>query len=95
MELAEYITGFMEMVADDPRIGPCHISLFLAILHFYQMQNCHNPVSVFSGELRKQAKIGSMRVYFNCMKNLREWGYVKYLPSYNPAKASSIFLVKV
>lgn len=85
----------MKVVGDDPRIGPHHISLFLAVLHFYQQQGGCNPVLAFSKELRKQAKIGSIRLYYSCMKDLREWGYLKHSPSFDPAKASSFFLVRL
>jgi hypothetical protein len=94
MELAEYITGFMKIIAEDPRIGPRHISLFLAILHFYHVQNSGNPVRVFSRELRKQAKINSVRDYYRCMRDLKEFGYIRYMPSFDAAVASSIFLSK-
>lgn len=94
MDLQGYITGFMEVIAEDPRISPRHISLFLAILHFYHVQNSGNPVRVFSRELQKQAKIGSVRNYYACMKDLREFGYIKYVPSFSPFVASSIYLVK-
>ncbi len=90
MELQVYITGFMEVIADDPR----HLSLFLAILHFSYMQNSIDTVSVFSRELRKQVKICSVRNYYSCMKDLKEFGYIKYVPSFSPSEASSIYLVK-
>ena len=77
MEIQEYLIGFMEVVADDPRIGPHHISLFLAILHFYQQQGAINPVMVFARDLRKMAKIGSQRNYFARMKDLKMYGYIK------------------
>lgn len=94
MELQAYIIGFMEVIADDPRISPRHISLFLAILHFYCVQNSTNPVKVFSRELRKQSKISSVRNYYSCMRDLKEFGYIKYVPSFDPSVASSIYLIR-
>jgi hypothetical protein len=95
MELTVFVTGFMVSVATDPRIGPRHISLYLAILHFYHVQKSRNPVRVFSRELRKQAKISSIRNYYSCMKDLREFGYIKYIPSFSPHEASEIYLVTI
>lgn len=93
MELPVFITSFMVSVADDPRIGPRHISLYLAILHFCHVQKYQSPIRVFSKELRKQAKISSIRNYYTCMKDLRELGYIKYIPSFSPYEASEIYLV--
>lgn len=83
----------MDMVGDDPRIGPTHISLYLAVLHYYRKQEFQNPVSVFARDLMKQAKIGSSRTYHGCLQDLKELGYIKYIPSCNPFLGSLIYLI--
>lgn len=85
---------FMEMAKEDPRIGPSHISLFLAILIVYHSQGYAIPISVFSKDLMKQAKISAVGTYHKCMKDLKEFGYIKYTPSYNPVLGSLIYLLK-
>ncbi len=92
MQLSDLIYGFMDAVSDDPRISPAHISLYLAILHFYRKQDWQNPVCVFARELMQQAKIGSSRTYHACLKDLKEGGYIKYVPSYNPFLGSLVYL---
>ena len=92
MDLQQYVIGFMEMVAEDPRIGPSHISLFMAILHFYQLQGRSNPVRIYARELRVQAKISSPRNYYCVMGDLRNWGYLKLTPSFNHLKPSEVLL---
>ncbi|ASZ13714.1 hypothetical protein CK934_23530 [Chitinophaga sp. MD30] len=80
------------MVYEDPKLGPKHISLMLAILYFFYRQDCKNPVKVFSSQLREQAKIRSQRIYYYCMKDLKEWGYIKMKPSYIRHEASEVTL---
>ncbi|MFT5779785.1 MAG: hypothetical protein ACI837_002744 [Crocinitomicaceae bacterium] len=38
------------------------------------------------------SKIGSANTYTRCLKQLDEWGYIQYLPSYNPLKGSIVNL---
>ena len=92
MELSVILSGFMKKIAEDSRIGPTHISLYLAILHFYEQQDLRSPISIYSRELMRQAKI-SNRTYHTCMADLRDGGYIKYIPSYNPVLGSLIYIL--
>jgi hypothetical protein len=40
----------------------------------------------------KASKIGSANTYIRCLKELDNWGYLKYNPSYNPQKGSQVYL---
>ncbi len=90
-----YIDDFMDIVGDDPKFSPKHISLMLAILYFFRKQGGINPVPVFSIQLRDQAKIRSERIYYYCMKDLKQWGYIKIKPSFKPDVASQITLREI
>ena len=90
-----YIADFMDMIDEDPKMGPKHVSLMLAILYFFYRQDCVNPVKVFSAQLRAQAKIRSERIYFYCMRDLKEWGYIKTSPSYKRDIPSDVFVRSV
>ena len=92
MVFENYIADFMDMVGEDPKIGPKHVSLMMAILYFFYRQGCVNPVKVYSVQLREQAKIRSERIYYYCMRDLREWGYIKTSPSYRPDVPSVVFV---
>lgn len=90
-----YIGEFMDMVGEDPKFSTKHVSLMLAILYFFRKQGGINPVHVFSLQLREQAKIRSERIYYYCMKDLKEWGYIKLNPSFKADVASLITLRKI
>jgi len=89
IESSNILNGFMELIADDPRIGPTHISLYLAILQAYRHQESM-PVYVFSKGLMKQAKISAIATYRKCIRDLTEFGYLEYTPSFNPYTGSMI-----
>ena len=40
----------------------------------------------------KVSKISSKATYHKCMKELHNFGYLKYMPSYNPYKGSLVYL---
>lgn len=92
MDAQGLLYGFMDMACEDPRIGPSHISLYMAILHASLQQGGAMPVSVFSRGLMKQAKIGGVATYHKCLQDLTEAGYIRYTPSFHPMKGSSIYI---
>jgi hypothetical protein len=91
MDVASALYRFMNQVKEDPRIGPSHISLYLAIVHCGQVQK-QLPVCVFGRDLMKSAKISAGGTYHKCMKELKEYGYIQYVPSYNPVLGSLVGL---
>lgn len=93
MDSDSALYDFMEMVCEDPRIGPSHISLFMAILYYAKIRDHQMPVSVYSKELMRQAKISGMATYHKCMRDLNELGYIRYIPSYNPILGSLVYIL--
>lgn len=86
--------GFMQAAVGDARLGPLHISLYAAILHFYSAQEEQGPLSVFGKQLMQYAKISSNNTYHRLIQELHRYGYICYIPSYNPLLGSLIYLVK-
>jgi len=93
MDIQSAIFRFMDRVGEDHRIGPTHISLFLAILHFYRKQEYRMPIYVFRKELMKQAKISAFGTYHKGMRDLKLYGYIGHVPSYNPVLGSLVYLI--
>lgn len=93
MDLHAVLYRFMDKVGDDHRIGPAHISLFLAILYFYRKQDCRLPIYIYRKALMKQAKISAIATYHKGMRELTVYGYIGYIPSFNPALGSLVYLI--
>ena len=94
VDFKEAFCGFLNAAADDARLGPLHISLFAAILHFYIAQSEQGPLSVFGKQLMHYAKISSNNTYHRLIQELHRYGYICYIPSYNPLLGSLIYLIK-
>jgi hypothetical protein len=88
------IALFMEQIRMDPRIGPLHISLYLAIFYCWRLQGGNDVVEFTGKELMPIAKIAGGTPFYRCIKQLHEYGYIRYEPSFNPAVKSRAVLVK-
>jgi hypothetical protein len=93
--LMDSLQQFHGSIVDDPRVGPAHVSLYVAILHFASEQEFKRPISVFGKELMKHAKIAGAATYTKCIQELKEFGYIDYIPSFNPLLGSSVYLENV
>ena len=92
MKANENLYQFLRSIREDGRIGPTHISLFVAILQYAEERGMHNPICVFSKDLMPSAKISTMGTYNKNMWELHEYGYIRYIPSYNHFLGSLIFI---
>ena len=83
---------FLKAASEDPRIGPVHISLYAALLGLWEQKSKENPFSVFSWEVMPFCKISGVATYHRSIRELHQYGYIKYVPSYNHFLGSSIYL---
>lgn len=79
-------------MADDERLSPFHVSLYLTLFQFWNLNRFKNPISIARQETMRLSKIGSVNTYIKCIKELDKWNYLKYAPSHNPLKGSLIYL---
>lgn len=93
MDISSALYGFVETVCEDPRVGPSHISLFIAILYCSKIQDHQISLSIYSKDLMRLAKISGMATYRKCMRDLSELGYIRYIPSYNPIRGSQVYIL--
>ena len=95
MEPLKELTNFYVAIKEDHRIGTTHISLYMALFQFFNLNGFRNPVEITRTSLMEVAKISGIATYHKCIKDLNEFGYIKYKPSYNPAISSQVCLMKV
>ncbi|HMR90955.1 MAG TPA: hypothetical protein PKC69_01520 [Chitinophagaceae bacterium] len=91
-ELGRRLSSFMEKVRDDVRINAIHISMYTALVHYCREKQYRHPVSVFSHELMPLCKISGSATYHRSIRELHEYGYIRYVPSYNHFLGSLVYL---
>ncbi len=83
MNYIRHLNSFFEFIGNDNRLTAYHISLYMALFCFWNMNRFRNPFSVDREELMQLARIGSRNTYAKCMKQLHQWGYIEYTASGN------------
>jgi len=92
MNYIKQLAGFFDRVVHDDNLNPTHISMYVALFQFWNACRFRNPISISRNELMKVSKISSKATYHKCMKELHLFGYLKYMPSFNPYKGSLVYL---
>jgi hypothetical protein len=93
MNYIKHLTGFFDRIVPDERLNPTHISLYLSLFQYWNINRFQNPISICREEVMKVSKIASKATYHKCMRELNNYGYVQYMPSYNPFKGSLVYIV--
>ena len=75
----------------DQRLMATHISLFTALFVRWQRNDFVSPFPVTRKELMGYSRIASIATYHKCIRELDGYGYVRYQPSYDPAKGSLVY----
>ncbi len=92
MNYIQFLASFFTKASTDERLNPTHVSMFVSLLQFWYINHFVNPVSITRHDLMKVSKINSKATYHKCMRELNEYGYLKYSPSYNSYKGSMVYL---
>ena len=86
------VMDFMERVRSDGRLGPAHISVYMAVVYVWSMQGADGPAKVNGKEVGALAKISGTTPLYRRLRELHEFGYIVYQPSFNPMDRSRVFL---
>lgn len=94
MDRLYYLSNFFEAIDSDAHISITHIGVYAALLQHYAQSGFANPLHAFSYEIMKIAKLSSAITYHKCIRDLSEYGYIKYIPSFNRKKGSKIYFIE-
>ena len=67
----------------------------MALFHFYTLNKFENPIMVNRAVIMETAKINGIATYHKCIKDLAQYGYIIYQPSFNPGVNTRVALLKV
>ncbi len=92
MNYIKHLAAFFEKVSNDDRLNPTHISMYVSLFQFWNACRFSNPITISRGELMKVSKISAKATYHKCIRELNDFGYLHYLPSFNPFKGSLVYM---
>lgn len=81
---------FVRKLNSDVRIGSIHLVLSVALCDAWATADFSRFFNVKRASLMRVARIRSIATYHKAIKDLQTFGYIKYYPSYNPAKPSQV-----
>ncbi|WP_435404587.1 hypothetical protein [Mucilaginibacter flavus] len=88
-ELAGY-ASLLKRMEKDNRLLPTHLGLFTGLFICWQRNGFVSPFGVTRKTLMAFSKVASIATYHKCIKELDEYGYIHYEPSYHPRLGSQI-----
>ena len=83
MNYIRHLNGFFSRLSQDERMTPFHLSLYMALFQLWNLNRFKNPFSISRDETMHLSLIGSVNTYARCIKQLQEWGYIRYVPTAN------------
>lgn len=90
----KHLTEVFQIISDDTNLNPTHVSLYIALFQFWNLNRFKNPFYIHRDDVMKLSKIGSKTTYHRCLRDLDTWKYIVYHPSHNPLKGSKIEMTK-
>ncbi len=77
---------YLKILIEDARINVWHLALFLAIVQLAEEQE----IRVSRSKLMYHSHINTLPTFHKYFKELQDFGYIKYTPSYHPGFRSLI-----
>jgi hypothetical protein len=88
------LTGYgklLRRMGKDERLMATHVSLFAGLFVHWQRSGYSSPFPVTRRELMAHSRIASIATYHKCIRELDEYGYIRYQPSYHPKQGSLVY----
>lgn len=88
------LARFLEGIESDPRITTAHISVFVSLWKKWKDSGADGPLSFFRSDIVGLCKISSYNTFHRSIRQLHEYGYIQYIPSYNHFLGSLVYFIQ-
>lgn len=93
MDQLKPLSEFFNAIAGDPRISITHIGFYATLLQYWREHHFQNPIPVSSREIMQLAKITATRTYHKIIRDLSNFGYIRYEPSFKRNRGSRVYIL--
>ena len=90
MNYIRHLRGFFEHLEQDANITSQHISLYMTLFNLWNLNRFREQFEINRQDVMAMARIGSKSTYSKCMKELDDWGYIRYSPGANRYQVSKV-----
>jgi hypothetical protein len=93
MNKVEQLGSFIARVTSDLNLSSSHISLCTALCSAWVTNELSNPFNVTRKNMMTAARIKSKSTYHKIIKDLVEFKYLEYYPSFHPKNGSRVYIL--
>lgn len=91
--MSERFDSCLERMMTDRRMTVWNGSVYVVLLHLWMANSFESPFSISRRMVMELAHIGSIVTYHKCIKELQEYNYIRYIPSYHPHQGSKVTII--
>lgn len=84
------LSNYFERIVSDERLFSTHISLCIALFYFSNCEHPSRPFQVSRSKLMRFSRIKSIATYHKNIRDLNNFGYIDYKPSWHPLKGTQV-----
>jgi hypothetical protein len=88
----DQIMNYLSICMDDSRLNVWHLAILAAILNLGYRQRQWQRIKVSRSKIMALSHINTLPTYHKYFKQLQDFGYFKYSPSYHPDYRSEVEL---
>lgn len=85
---------YLKILVQDERITVWHMAMIFGIMQLATSVDLHAPIYISRKKVMQLSHINNFMTYHKCIKELQQFGYIDYCPSYHPAYGSKVHLLK-
>ena len=89
----DQVMKHLAVYMDDPILNVWHLAILTAILSLGFRQGERHKIKVSRSKIMALSHINTLPTYHKYFKQLQEFGYIKYYPSYHPGYRSEVELI--
>lgn len=87
-----WIMNYLSLYINDPDLNVWHLAILSAVLNLGYKQRQRRRINVSRSRIMALSHINTVPTYHKYLKELQDFGYIKYTPSYHPGYKSEIEL---
>jgi hypothetical protein len=95
MNYIRHLNAFFSYVKTDTRLTASHVSLYMALFHYWNFNRFQNPFSIYRENIMQLSKIGSKNTYHKCVKELHQAKYIFYHPAPSKFQVVRISVIRL
>jgi hypothetical protein len=80
MNYIRHLNAFFSLVRSDQRLTASHVSLYIALFHYWNYNRFNNPFSIYRENIMDLCKL-SKNTYYKCLKELHASQYIYHFPA--------------